>query len=69
MKGKRRYHMDHYSWDYRRMYSIRTRKQAKKGTCESRETGDVSGKGDTWMVAKDDPWLTAMSPNHQTRMG
>lgn len=69
MKGKRRYHMDHYSWDYRRMYSIRTRKQAKKGTCESRETGDVSGKGDTWMVAKDDPWLMAVSPNHQTRMG
>lgn len=69
MKGKRRYHMDHYSWDYRRMYSIRTRKQAKKGTCESRETGDVSRKGDTWMVAKDDPWLTAVSPNHQTRMG
>lgn len=43
--------MDCYSWDYSGMESIKTRKQAKKGMRESRETGDVSGEGDPWMVA------------------
>lgn len=55
--------MDLYSWDYRGMESIKTREQAKKGTRESPETGDVSGEGDPWMVEKDNPWLRAASPN------
>lgn len=55
--------MDRYSWDYRGMESIKTREQTKKGMRESLETGDVGGERDPWMVEKDNPWLTAASPN------